>query len=50
MAGGASTSIISAMRDALTTSVNLSFNKDNYKPLDYVDVFYLATLGGAKGK
>ncbi|CAH2002407.1 unnamed protein product [Acanthoscelides obtectus] len=48
VSGGASPSIVSAMRSALATSINLSFGQKNYKPLNYLDVFYLATLGGAE--
>lgn len=43
-------SILDAMRAALTASTNLSYGKTDYTPLTYVDVFYLATLGGAKGE
>ncbi|XP_050315687.1 guanine deaminase [Anthonomus grandis grandis] len=46
--GGSSPSIRSAMKSALDTSISVSFNKSNYQPLNYQDVFYLATLGGAK--
>ncbi|VEN37697.1 unnamed protein product [Callosobruchus maculatus] len=48
VSGGPSPSIVSAMRSALATSINLSFSQKNYKPLNYMDVFYLATLGGAE--
>ncbi|KAH1008031.1 hypothetical protein HUJ04_005184 [Dendroctonus ponderosae] len=48
VSGGPSPSICAAMRSALTTSVHLSFSEENYKPLTYTDVFYLATLGGAE--
>jgi guanine deaminase len=48
VAGGASPSIITAMRSAISASTNLSFADENSKPLTYIDVFYLATLGGAK--
>lgn len=44
VAGGSSVSIIEAMRLAITTS----FAKSD-KPFNCYDVFYLATLGGAKG-
>lgn len=49
VSGGASPSIIEEMRSAIATSIHLSFGKDNYEPLTYKDVFYLATLGAAKG-
>ncbi|CAG9762268.1 unnamed protein product [Ceutorhynchus assimilis] len=48
VSGGPSPSICKAMRSALDTSVCLSFSKENYEPLIYTDVFYLATLGGAE--
>lgn len=38
------------MRAAIQTSIHLSYSKDDYEPLNCYDVFYLATLGGAKGK
>jgi len=48
VSGGASLSIISAMKSAIAVSTHLSFSKENYTPLNYADVFYLATLGGAR--
>lgn len=45
--GGQSPSILDSMKAALTATNNLSFIKTNYHSLDYKDVFYLATLGGA---
>jgi hypothetical protein len=39
-----------AMRQALSVSICISFNKLEYKPLDFKNVFFLATLGGAQGK
>ncbi|EFA06106.1 guanine deaminase [Tribolium castaneum] len=48
VSGGASPSIINAMRSAISASTNLSFTKSKYTKLTYVDVFYMATLGGAK--
>ncbi|XP_044264238.1 guanine deaminase [Tribolium madens] len=49
VSGGASPSIINAMRSAISASTNLSFMKSEYnKKLTYVDAFYMATLGGAK--
>lgn len=50
VAGGPLTSIYSAMRDALATSSHVSFTKTGYKPLNFSDVFYMATLGGATCK
>jgi hypothetical protein len=38
------------MRAALQVSIHLSFYKAEYKPLNYKEVFHLATLGGAEGK
>lgn len=37
------------MKSALQVSSHLSLIKDNYKALDYKDVFHMATLGGAAG-
>lgn len=50
VSGGEDPSILSAMRAALTTSIHISFKEENYTILDYRDVFYMATLGGAEGK
>lgn len=49
VSGGQSCSILDAMRSALQVSIHLSLMKDNYKALDYKDVFHMATLGGAAG-
>lgn len=49
VAGGQSCSILDAMRQALQVSCHLSLTKDNYEPINYKDVLYLATLGGATG-
>ncbi|KAF7284512.1 hypothetical protein GWI33_022099 [Rhynchophorus ferrugineus] len=48
ISGGFSPSIRQAMKSALDVSIHISFNRDNYEPLTYKDVFYLATLGGAE--
>ncbi|XP_011300609.1 probable guanine deaminase isoform X1 [Fopius arisanus] len=48
VAGGHSVSILDVMRSALQVSTHLAFFKKGYEPLNYIDVFYLATLGGAK--
>ncbi|XP_024218988.1 guanine deaminase isoform X2 [Halyomorpha halys] len=48
VSGGSNLCILDAMRSALTTSIHLAFTKSDYKPLTYHEVFYLATLGGAK--
>ncbi|XP_060066008.1 guanine deaminase-like isoform X2 [Ylistrum balloti] len=49
ISGGYSPSILDAMRTAIFTSNTIALHKGpNYKPLDYQDVFRLATLGGAK--
>jgi len=50
VSGGVNYSILDEMRSALKVSNSLSFTKENYTPLSYKDVFYMATLGGAKGK
>jgi len=38
------------IRSVLKVSNSLSTIKDDYVPLDYKEVFHLATLGSAKGK
>lgn len=43
-------SILDVMRAALQVSIHISLEKPGYNPLNYKDVFYLATLGGAEGK
>lgn len=50
VAGGPSPSILNVIRAAMDVSIHVSFSKKNYKPLNYQEAFYLATLGGAKGK
>nr|QEO19126.1 DhpD [Limnogonus franciscanus] len=47
VSGGCNASIVDAMRCALATSTHLSFQIEGYKPLNFQEVFYLATLGGA---
>ncbi|CAK9804199.1 Guanine deaminase [Anthophora quadrimaculata] len=47
VSGGPSCSILDAMRSALDVSSHLSMIKDNYEALNFKDVFYMATLGGA---
>nr|XP_033334241.1 guanine deaminase [Megalopta genalis]XP_033334242.1 guanine deaminase [Megalopta genalis] len=47
VSGGSSCSMLDAMRSALQVSTHLSFVKTDYKALNFKDVFYLATLGGA---
>jgi len=49
VSGGYSSSIIEAMRHAIITSKVIAMKDPNYKPLDFKDVFYLATLGGSQG-
>ncbi|KAL3287648.1 hypothetical protein HHI36_002115 [Cryptolaemus montrouzieri] len=49
ISGGASPSILNAMRSAINTSINSNFtNNKSYGCFDWKEVFYLATLGGAK--
>ncbi|XP_059478855.1 guanine deaminase isoform X2 [Neocloeon triangulifer] len=48
MSGGYGHSIMDAMRQALSVSTCISFNKADYKPLDFQHVVHLATLGGAQ--
>ncbi|KZC07509.1 Guanine deaminase, partial [Dufourea novaeangliae] len=48
VAGGQSCSMLDAIRATLQVSTHLSLFKTDYEPLDFKDVFHLATLGGAK--
>lgn len=42
--------MLDVMRSALEVSNHIGFIQgDSYKPIDFVDAFYLATLGGAEG-
>jgi guanine deaminase len=50
VSGGFSPSVLDAIRNALDVSIHISFGKgEDYAPLTYREVFYLATLGGATG-
>ncbi|XP_033758264.1 guanine deaminase-like [Pecten maximus] len=49
ISGGYSSSILNAMRAAICTSNTIAIQTNlEYRPLDYKDVFQMATLGGAK--
>lgn len=49
VSGGYNPSMLDAMRFAMTVSNVLSLSKsDTYKPLNYRDAFFMATLGGAQ--
>ncbi|XP_001606359.1 guanine deaminase [Nasonia vitripennis] len=48
VSGGNLPSILDVMRAALQVSTHLSLEKPGYDPLNYKDVFYLGTLGGAE--
>ncbi|XP_057663639.1 guanine deaminase [Diorhabda carinulata] len=48
ISGGASPSIIKAMKTCLDVSIAKSFHVTEVKPLNYEEVFYLATLGGSE--
>ncbi|XP_067014300.2 guanine deaminase [Anabrus simplex] len=48
VSGGYSPSIIDAMHKALSVGIHLSFNDEKLSPLNYHEIFYLATLGGAQ--
>lgn len=50
VAGGASASIIDAMRCAIDTSTHLTHMIKDSKPITYYEAFYMATMGGAIGK
>ncbi|GAB6022592.1 hypothetical protein CHUAL_006690 [Chamberlinius hualienensis] len=49
ISGGCSLSMLDAIRQAVTTSTFIAMNKDSsYKPIDYEEAFFLATLGGSQ--
>ncbi|KAF5304749.1 hypothetical protein FQA39_LY09526 [Lamprigera yunnana] len=48
VSGGNNLGILNEMRNAMIASTTISFQTSNYEPLNYQEVFYLATLGGAK--
>lgn len=51
VSGGESPSILVAIRDCIKASNVLSFGKsEDYKPLNFEEAFFLATLGGSQGK
>lgn len=50
VSGGPSPSIIESMRRAMDVSIQQCFRDCTKTVLNYKEVFYLATLGGAKGK
>ncbi|XP_012280211.1 guanine deaminase [Orussus abietinus] len=47
VSGGHSACMLEVMRAAIQVSCHLALLTTNYQPLNYKDVFYLATLGGA---
>ncbi|KAF7990084.1 hypothetical protein HCN44_009027 [Aphidius gifuensis] len=47
VAGGSNPSMLDTIRSAITVSNHLAHIHEN-KPLNYVDLFHLATIGGAK--
>lgn len=48
VSGGSSCNMLEEMRSALKVSNSLAAMKENYVPLNYKDVFHMATLGGAQ--
>jgi len=50
VSAGSSYSILDEMRSALHVSNSLHLTRHDYVPIDYKDVFSMATLGGAKCK
>jgi guanine deaminase len=50
VSGGYSPSILDAMRHAILMSKAVGMSDSDYVPLNYKDVFHLATLGGAAGR
>lgn len=50
VSGGHSPSMFDAIRQCITASTVMAFNKtDSYRSLTYRDAFKLATLGGSEG-
>ena len=41
--------MMEVMRNAISVSNHVAFGNDGAKSLDFKDVFYMATLAGAKG-
>lgn len=51
MSGGESPSMLVAIRDCVKASNVISFDKSTgFKPLNFQEAFFLATLGGSQGK
>ncbi|KAK0076312.1 hypothetical protein PV325_005596 [Microctonus aethiopoides] len=49
VAGGQSVCMLDAMRSAIQVSNHIAMlKKQPYKPINYIDAFHLATIGGAK--
>ncbi|CAH1110269.1 unnamed protein product [Psylliodes chrysocephalus] len=48
ISGGTLPSVVTIMRLCLYSSIHFSFHIKNYQPLNYEEVFYLGTLGGAE--
>lgn len=43
--------MLDAMRSAIQVSNHIAMlKKEPYKPINYIDAFHLATIGGAKGE
>lgn len=49
VAGGDSANILDAMRRAMDVATHLQMQGDEGSYIKWSEVFYLATLGGAKG-
>lgn len=50
MSGGDSASILDAIRRTMDVSTHLELQDGHYRAINWKEAFYLATLGGAKGK
>uniref|UniRef100_A0A023F7D2 Guanine deaminase n=1 Tax=Triatoma infestans TaxID=30076 RepID=A0A023F7D2_TRIIF len=48
VSGGCNPSVLDAMRSALANSLHISFHNQDHIPLNFHEVFYMATSGGAE--
>lgn len=50
VAGGTNVSILDVIRRTMDASSHLDLLDGQYRPVNWKEAFYLATLGGAEGK